>query len=183
MRRAKFYKGVDLDYTNIQEEMNFFAVENLDTKESKKETSQETYRIIKHNFEKIANKVEANKYHALELEKKLEDSNNPLSERLVLWFHWFFSRNGTNWMLPLFFIILIGMSTVLFIHLDSLVIQDFRNWDLWKRGLSESFKYIYILYKDNDLWDNHPIIFALNKFFLGYLYYQFLIAVRKDTRK
>lgn len=182
-RRTKFKKGLDLDYTNIQEEMNFFNVEQLDSKESIENTSQETYRIIKHNFEKIANKVEANKYHALELEKKLEDDNSPFSERFILWFHWFFSRNGTSWILPFLFIFLVGFTTVLFIHLDSLNIQDFGDWKLWEKGLTESFKYIYILYKDNALWNNHPIIFALNKFSLGYLYYQFLIAVRKDTRK
>ena len=69
-RRARLEKGLDLDYSNIQNEMNFFDVQHLDTKEAKNNTSQETYRIIKNNFEKIGNKIEANKYLALELEQK-----------------------------------------------------------------------------------------------------------------
>ena len=177
-RRTRFYKGLDLDYTNIEEEMNFFSVQKLDTEISKKNTSQETYRIIKHNFEKIENKIEANKYHALELEKKLKDKDTTKSEKIILWLNWAISNNGTNWIRPLILIFLIGMATTFSIHWG----QEFSCENILK-GLSESFKHIYILYKDNDLWSQHPIILALNKFSLGYLYYQFLISVRKDTRK
>ena len=62
-RGAEFKKGLDLDYANIQKEMNFFGVTGLDSKESQENTSQETYRILKHNFQKIGNQIEANKYH------------------------------------------------------------------------------------------------------------------------
>ncbi|MEA2099667.1 MAG: pentapeptide repeat-containing protein [Campylobacterota bacterium] len=90
-RNAKFYKGLDLDYSNIQEEMNFFNVSELNNTISKQNTSQETYRIIKHNFELIGNKIEANKYHALELEQKknnLEDEikKTTADKKIKLWF-------------------------------------------------------------------------------------------------
>jgi len=164
--------------------MNFFGVEKLDSKISKNNTSQETYRIIKHNFEKIENKIEANKYHALELEKRKTDKNTPNSEKLILQLHWLTSRNATNWWIPLFLIFLVGFLTYVGIHWGEL----FAYYPQTKTtSIEESFlgtfKHIYILYKYKDLWDIHPILLAFNKFSLGYLYYQFLIAIRKDTRK
>ena len=41
-------------------------------------------------------------------------------------------------------------------------------------------RHIYIL--DKSLEDN-PFLLLFNKVTLGYLYYQFLIAIRKNTRK
>lgn len=183
-RRTKFNKGLDLDYTNIEEEMNFFSVKNLDSKASKENTSQETYRIIKHNFEKIGNKIEANKYHALELEKRKVDKKTPPSERLVLGLHWFTSRNGTNWWIPLLLIFLVGLITMIGLNFEN----PFSYYPQTRitsieESFFEIFKHIYILYKYKELWDLHPFLLAFNKFSLGYLYYQFLIAVRKDTRK
>ncbi|WP_297987587.1 hypothetical protein [uncultured Campylobacter sp.] len=72
-RGSVFNKGLNLDFTSCDKEINFFGISGLDSAESKKHTSQETYRIIKNNFEKIGNKIEANKYHSLELESKRMD--------------------------------------------------------------------------------------------------------------
>jgi len=183
-RRTKFSKGLDLDYTNIQEGMNFFSVEELE----KENTSQETYRIIKHNFEKIGNKIEANDYHALELEKRMTNEDTPKLEKLVLKLHHFTSRNGINWLRPLVFILLIGFITAVGIHFSHFIdflCEPLEHLSYIPKGFNELFQHIYILTKYKDLWNTFPnaIILAFNKFSLGYLYYQFLIAVRKDTRK
>jgi len=187
-RRTKFCKGLDLDYTNIEKEMNFFSVKELDNKISKKNTSQETYRIIKHNFEKIENKIEANKYHALELEKKRKNKKTPFFEKIVLNIHWITSRNGTNWFIPLLLILTIGVLTTLGLHFSnfiSFICDPKENIEYIAKGFNELFKHVYILTKYKDTWNTFPnaIILAVNKFSLGYLYYQFLISVRKDTRK
>ena len=42
-------------------------------------------------------------------------------------------------------------------------------------------KYLYILTNINI--DQNPILFIFHKISLGYLYYQFLTAIRKDTKK
>ena len=34
-----------------------------------------------------------------------------------------------------------------------------------------------------DYADTHPILFLFNKASLGFLYYQFILSVRKNTRK
>jgi len=189
-RKAKLHKGLDLDYSNIQNEMNFFDVQKLDTKEAKNNTSQETYRIIKHNFEKIGNKIEANKYFAFELEqKKINLENNKSSQwtdYIVFQINWLSSEFGTNWLRVLGLICCIGALTVGFIHFE-LLRQLFFNPSLFKpeyimKAVNEFFQYLYILNKSEALI-SHPATLLFNKITLGYLYYQFLISIRKDTRK
>lgn len=172
-RRAKFLKGLDLDYTNIQKEMNFFDIEGLDSKESKENTSQETYRIIKHNFSKIGNTIEANKYHTLELAthnkktwEQREITPSLLSDGIVSFLFWVTSNFSKYWFLPLFWIFIIGAITAALIG---------------EMSLANIIKYATIT--KMDYMDKHPILFVFNKASLGFLYYQFILSVRKNTRK
>lgn len=189
-RKSKLPYGLDLDYANIQNEMNFFDVEQLDTQEAKNNTSQETYRIIKHNFEKIGNKIEANKYFAFELEQKkinLEiDESSKWTDRIVFKINWLSSEFGTNWLRALVLIFCVGVMTVGFVHFE-LLKQLFYNPSLFRleyitKGLNEFVQHLYILDKSDSLV-SHPKTLLFNKITLGYLYYQFLISIRKDTRK
>jgi len=189
-RKAKLFEGLDLDYSNIQNEMNFFDVQELDTKEAKKNTSQETYRIIKHNFEKLGNKIEANKYFALELEQKKvnlkKDKQSNWKDYIVFETHWLSSEFGTNWLRVLCLICLTSFMTIGFIHF-TLLRELFFHPNLFKpeyimKIINEFFHYLYILNK-NEILLAHPATLLFNKLSLGYLYYQFLISIRKDTRK
>ncbi|MDC0932977.1 pentapeptide repeat-containing protein [Arcobacteraceae bacterium] len=175
-RNTTFHSGINLDYCSYDKNINFFHIQGLETKTSKENTSQETYRIIKHNFEQLANKIEANKYHALEL-KKLR-SNTPwyTPNYLVQLIHLISSNNSQWWLLSLFWIFVVGLST--FFSIDNFVCHRFSCTSNWL----DYFKYISIINLDNCIKEN-PLIFILNKISLGYLYYQFLMSVRKDTRK
>jgi len=132
LMNANLGQGLDLDYSNIQNEINFFGVQQLNTEQAKKNTSQETYRIIKHNFEKIGNKMEANKYLALELEKRkntLEEAQKNYREHLDLFvfkINWWSSEFGTNWLKPLVFIVLTSVITIWLMHF-SLFIELIQN--------------------------------------------------------
>lgn len=210
-RNAEFNEGLNLDYANIQNEMNFFGSKGLKSDISKNNTSQETYRIIKHQFEKLGNKIEANKYHALELEqkrKKLEEEKGDWKERLVFMFHDLSSKHSTNWFRALLWIVFIGSITVLlnqsfwFILLPPIIYflstkcNDIISFKLSVQILSfaivigvypniymdDIFKFISILTKEDDFCYNY-FLMTFNKVSLGYLYYQFLMSVRKDTRK
>ena len=173
-RGSKFNKGIDLEYTSSDKEINFYGIEISD----KNSTSQETYRIIKNQFEKLNNKIEANKYHALEMEQHrksiwksiFNDCNSFLKllpDGIVLLIHKLSSNHSSDWFLALFWIFVISLITSW--SLDSVTVNNF-------------FKYINILLKIED-FNNSYIAMTLNKVSLGYLYYQFLTAVRKDTRK
>jgi uncharacterized protein YjbI with pentapeptide repeats len=61
-RKAKFYNGLDFEHTNLKEPLNF-----LNAHIDPKNTNRETYRIIKHSFEDIGNKIEANSYFSKEM--------------------------------------------------------------------------------------------------------------------
>ncbi|HEY9203194.1 MAG TPA: hypothetical protein VIM82_02570 [Sulfurimonas sp.] len=180
-KSAKLYKGLDLEYTNVQQEINFYGIEILD----KTTTSQETYRIIKNQFEKLNNKIEANKYHALELEQHRKDIKTKIltdfksffkfaPDGLVSLFHWTSSNHSSNWVLALFWIFIVSFCTNGFLG-NTTINFSFDGWN-------NLFKYINILSKIED-FNNSYVAMTLNKVSLGYLYYQFLMSVRKDTRK
>jgi len=171
-RRAEFQKGLDLDYTNIQKEMNFFDIVGLDSSISKEHTSQETYRIIKHNFKKIGNQIEANKYHNLELlthNKNIwarEDANLRLfSDGVISFLNLITSYFSKYWMLPLIWIFIVGV-------ISANVLGEVT--------LPNIIKYATITQYE-DLKD-HASLFLFNKASLGFLYYQFIQSIRKNTK-
>jgi len=210
-RNSTFNQGINLDYTSSDKDVNFYGVKGLDSKISKQNTSQETYRIIKNQFEKLNNKIEANKYHALELDqrkKELEKNKwQNFSEYLVFKIHDMSSKHSTNWVRALLWIFIVGsfsamlsisvkflfLVPILFLifKLSLIASEKFENRILIITAICLScvvfdidtvFKYINILSKIEDFGCSY-VAMTLNKVSLGYLYYQFLTAVRKDTRK
>ena len=176
-RESKFLDGFNLDKSNIEKEMNFYGVKGLEATEN---ISQETYRIIKYNCQKIGNNIEANKYHSLELFKRREYVNKNFKENKLDWFvfniNWFSSKFSTNWILALFWIFVTSVLT--YLAIDSFICSRHGCSDSWM----DTFKYMSIVNLDECIKKN-SLIFILNKSSLGYLYYQFITAVRKDTKK
>ena len=172
-KNTKLHEGIKLDYVNLGTLVNFFGLKNLETEKSIENTSQESYRIIKNQFDKIGNNFEANKYHSLELAKAR--NTLPISlDSIVLWFHFISSNHSKNWILSLFWIAMVGMFT-------AFCLSDFTFME-YKNFLYESVKYISIVNLDDEL-KKQPILFVFNKASLGYLYYLFVTAIRKNTRK
>lgn len=174
-RKADFQKGLNLEYANIEKEMNFFGVQGLDRAESKASTTRETYRIIKYQLQKVGNIIDSNKYHALELVKRNDEvccrpaeGFKASADCLVLGLHKLSSNHSTSWPLALFWIFLVGVITNNAVC-DTYFGQDF-------------YRFSSLLTSLQDFGDDY-FVFILNKVVLGYLYYQFLTAVRKDTRK
>lgn len=174
-RNSTFIKGLNLDFTSADKEINFFGIKGLEINESKENTSQETYRIIKYNFEKIGNKIEANKYLTLELDKHRKTIWNSsdfsfqlLLDGVVSFLHWISSNHSSNWLIALIWIFIVSFLTN--IYLDNML------------NIEHIFRYVNILSKIEDFHHSYYMM-VLNKASLGYLYYQFLTAVRKDTRK
>jgi len=169
-RKSRFFDGLDLDKTNIEKEINFFDVKGL---EKTDRTSQETYRIIKYNCQKIGNQIEGNKYYALELKKRKEFLDKNIKTNKLDWIvfkiNWWSSRFSTNWLLTLFWIFIVGLLT------DFAINSCKEEW-------SDVFKYISVFTLDECIKQN-PLVFIANKASLGFLYYQFVTAIRKDTKK
>lgn len=70
-RSAVFFSGVQLEEANFKFPANFYACRIED-----KLTSRETLRIIKHAFDSVGNKLEANSYYSRELKKYKEELYN-----------------------------------------------------------------------------------------------------------
>ncbi|MBU0632536.1 pentapeptide repeat-containing protein [bacterium] len=182
IRDTTFEEGIELSYANLEKEMTFFNNQGLGRTKSIENTSQETYRIIKYQLEKVGNIIGANEYQALELVKyrkniwkKMKDDfldckfiSNKLLDGVVLFFHWLSSNNSRNWLVTLIWIFIVGSGT-------SYLLGLYITWE-------NTFKYLSIINFDESL-KKMPIIAVLNKVLLGYLYYQFLTAIRKNTRK
>jgi hypothetical protein len=74
-RKSKFFNGLDIEHTNLKESPNFLNAEINETN-----TNRETFRIIKHSFDKIGNQIEANKYFSYEMKKYKEELKVRLGE-------------------------------------------------------------------------------------------------------
>lgn len=182
IRNSTFSCGLDLDNANLEKEITFFNNNGLDSSESVKNTSQETYRIIKYQLEKVGNIIASNKYHALELEKYRKNSWNNIKENflncrfftselldgIVSLFHWLSSNHSRDWFLTLIWIFVVGAGTSCIVH-DQVTIEY-------------TFQYLSIININDEDLKKHSIVAVLNKVLLGYLYYQFLTAIRKNTR-
>jgi|GEM_PF-2166219 len=216
-RKATFKKGLNLDNTNIEKDMNFFEIKSVDSSESKKQTSQETYRIIKHQLEKQNNKIEANRYYSCELEKRRKNLASNLNcienilSYIVFSLHNMTSAHARNWFLVLMWIIATGLFTTLACDSEipktillSLVISFFIlglfHWTYFPIivALISSiilFKVYYVPFHIHEILQHTNLLFNIgkennfssllfaNKIALGYLYYQFITSVRKDTSK
>ncbi len=176
-REAEFFKGLDLDKANIENEMIFYAVEGLQKTEY---ISQETYRIIKYNCQKIGNQIEANKYHSFELKKRQEFLNKNFFKNKLDWvvfnINWITSNFSTNWLLTTFWIFVVGFLT--FMSVDEFVCYRYQ----CTVEFIDVFKYMSIVNLDECIKKN-PLIFITNKVMLGFLYYQLITAIRKDTKR
>lgn len=225
-RGTTFNKGLNLDYTSGDKEINFSGIKGLEKTESKKQTSRETFRFIKNAFEKNGNKIEANLYHSYELKaRKNELDNQSISEdnlldKIVFFFNEKTSNHGLNWLLPIFWMIFIGLYYSSYFYSDSFnffevilfwaaitssiyilfqeqtiklkkyllsLIPAFLFYSLIvcfnnNFGADTIFKFLNIISFEKDanisLMEN-----TLSKAIMAYLIYQFVVSLRKDTRK
>jgi len=278
-RQSIFKAGLVLDTTNWSINPNFLSIKiNKDSPS----TTRETYRLIKSAFESTHNKIEANKFHALELFKyKCELSNKipswiPIATSLQCRKHenkivfkmdggdklnhhigfrkkeilsfdsavlvhkspwdtekkhdkkslksildWMVfsiqetsSEHSTNWLLPLYWMSIVSLVCAMLYNSSTNIIPSPIEWTIplllfivlitffIKKSM---FKYISILmsfillyyihlgfvseaffhaFSPFDIeYRNKPMIFFFNKIIIGYLIYQFLLSIRKDTRK
>lgn len=105
-RSATFKTGLDIETVNLNEAPNF-----LNATVEKRNSSRETFRIIKSSFDKINNYIEANKYFALEMSKYREElKGKPLTqEKLVFFLNEKFSNFGQSYLRPLLWMLCTSM--------------------------------------------------------------------------
>lgn len=193
-RKATFMEGLDLDNTNIQKHINFFGIKGLFSIQGKENTSQETYRIIKYNFQQVGNTIQVNKYHALELEKYHDWlKNNKKGHRqslLAIRLHYISSKYSREWIQALSWILGIGLFFAIVENTIELLGDDKSIFLEYIKTRGSMFfkdwgKYLWLPYsyslEGQNFWRAGWLM--LNKITLAYLYYQLITAFRKDTKK
>lgn len=112
-KNAIFEKKLNLENSIIKEEANFLHIKQKNGKELKLEniSNRETARIIKNSFEKQNNIIEANKYYALEMEKKTEELKNEKNtiEKFIFNIHGLSSNHSQDPLRAFFWIIILGI--------------------------------------------------------------------------
>jgi len=107
-RNAEFCLPLDLRNTNRHEQPNFLDCSF--SQSARTGTDRETFRIIKHSFEAVGNRIEANVFFAHEMEayrRELREATREhgcrwrLWERLLVWFNFVLSRHGQSYWQPL----------------------------------------------------------------------------------
>ncbi len=186
-RETKFLSGLDLRDANLKEYPNFLGA-FIDPKN----TNKETFRIIKYSFDKVGNTTEANKYFANEMDKERIETwfwNEP-DKKIILSFNYFISNFGQSFMLPLMWILVLGIFHQFLIHwLDSTTIYDLFshssvNHDAIKSIVNNMNKFAKnILPFKKFLSEGQEFVSLL--FLLGYstLIYHFIVAVKRVTKR
>ncbi|MDN2665007.1 hypothetical protein OW492_16690 [Psychromonas sp. 14N.309.X.WAT.B.A12] len=97
-RNSIFYKGLDLEDTNLKEAPNFLNIDLLSDN-----TNRETLRIIKDSFDKIGNHIEANKFFVLEMRKYKQGlTGKPINqEKIIFWLNEKTSNFGQSYLMPI----------------------------------------------------------------------------------
>lgn len=106
-RHAKFYSGLDLAHINLKEPPNFF-----DATVPTHNTNRETFRIIKHSFDKVGNYIEANKFYEKEMLKFKEEvkSNKNNAAYFLLRIYELTSNYGQSYLRPIGWMILLSVA-------------------------------------------------------------------------
>lgn len=106
-RDTCFLEGLDLSRANFISEANFLDIAIEKAKKSHKNTKRETFRIIKHSFDRVGNYIEGNKYYAEEMIKMKKGcaSKLPMRETIIFKVNDLVSNFGQSWIRPILLIV------------------------------------------------------------------------------
>jgi len=108
-----FKSKLNLKGNIFKDEVNFLDIKHKDSKKLEAENiaNRETARIIKNSFEKQNNIIEANKFYALEMEKRAEElkSENNLVEKFIFHIHGLSSNHSQDPFRVFLWIIIFGI--------------------------------------------------------------------------
>lgn len=161
------------------------------TAEAKANSDRETFRLIKHSFEAVANRIEANHFFGLEMEayrKELKQSHRLCSrERLLVEANHIISRHGQSYSRPFFWLVLASLVNVAFIKSSVWSLPEFLTSSVVYQCLvgaasalntfAQGFSVFSVLMREG--MEFASLAFAL---LMSTFVWHFLVAVRRFTR-
>ncbi len=182
-RKSYFYSGLDIENINLKEPPNF-----LHTTVSQKNTTRETFRIIKNSFDVVGNKIEANNFFIQEMQaykKELKKQSFWTQDRFVYILNDAISNFGNSYIKPILLFILMGIiySTIVYIHIN------YRDYPLISILYSDCFSAInefsasiYPFSKER-LIKGMETISVLYQIIASIFIWQIIIAVKRRTQR
>jgi hypothetical protein len=169
MRNTNFISGLDFSSANFKEYPNFLGA-NINPVN----TNKETFRIIKHSFDKIGNTSEANRYFSCEMNKEMSETlflRSP-AKKTMLFLNRLLSNFGQWYFLPLMWLLILipfhewVVSSHTFDNLDTLN-HIVKNILPIKHLLNDGMEFVSLL------------------FYIAYsgLIYHFIISVKRVTKR
>jgi len=183
-RNSIFYKGLDLEDTNLKEAPNFLNIDLLS-----KNTNRETLRIIKDSFDKIGNHIEANKFFVLEMSKYKQGlSSKPINqEKIIFWLNEKTSNFGQSYLLPILWIVFFSVIYYLLIlgHERNLLYNLVPSANNAIRSVSDIFNGIAanIIPFKKLLREGMEFISLVFYVIYASLIWQTIVAVKRHTRR
>jgi len=156
---------------------------------SKHFQTKESARIIKAYFEKENNIIESNIYYPIEMDKYREEISkysNPFiafikdQDYLVTTLSKYVSNYNTSWLRVFFWILFLSLITLFFhdgLPSDKTTLLNIPNRAIELINPLNIFKKDYNLYKGHEFWAMIVRVITI------YLFYQFTMAFRQNTRR
>ncbi len=152
-------------------------------------TDRDTYRQFKIVNEKQGNIIEANKFYSAEMEAYKKEitakgSKTPCREKIIFWMNYLVSDFGRNWLKPLRWFFLTGFIAFVFSNFCK-IISYFKETSeinltiLWN-AINQFFEYLNPF---NTSPIGNPIIWFGFKVLSVFFIYQFIISLRRQTRR
>ncbi len=169
MRNTNFISGLDFSSANLKEYPNF-----LGAKINPLNTNKETFRIIKHSFDKIGNTSEANRYFSCEMNKEMSETlflRSP-AKKTMLFLNRLLSNFGQWYFLPLMWLLIL-----IPFHEWVVSSHSFDNLDTLNHIVKNILPVKHFLNKDME--------FISLLFYIAYsgLIYHFIISVKRITKR
>ena len=175
-RKTTFEKTVNFEDSIFKEEANFLDI-------TANMANRETARIIKNSFEQQNNTIEANRFYALEMKKREEELTKKLPKSFLEWIifkiHGISSDHSQSWFLALFWIVLISLFYTANIQ-DNFIDTVFATYysDMLDNIANAVNPFSIMTSKDPMTFD-----LLMFKITITYLFYQFVVSVRQNTRR
>ncbi|MCK4654751.1 MAG: pentapeptide repeat-containing protein [Candidatus Cloacimonetes bacterium] len=155
-----------------------------------KTTDRDTFRQLKYVNEKQGNIIEANKFYSAEMKaykEELKDKKNKhrWQDRVIFWLNEKVSNFSQNWLKPLGWFFLIGFIAFVFSNFSKIIsyLNDTSKitlTTLWN-AINQFFKYLNPFNTSAGEWN--PVIWLVFKALSIFIIYQFIISLRRQTRR
>ena len=183
-RDANFLSGLDIQYINSTATPNF-----LNATINPAKTNRETFRIVKHSFDRLGNQLEGNKAFALEMKKYGEELRNSgwTQERLIFQLNEWISDFGQSYLRPIGWIFFTSLlySALIIGHEVNLLYRIHPEWNDYISLVSDLFNELSanIIPFQRLLREGMEFLSLVFYVLISSLVWQTIVAVKRHTKR